>query len=407
MLLLAAQSNAQWIQTNSPMHVNILSFTANNNNLYVGTDGNGIYCSNDNGTSWTAINSGLTNYYVPALAICGNKIIAGTIGGVFLSNIADTNWIAVNSDLTHFNVMSLAVNDSNIYAGTATYINPYPLFYGGRVYFSTNYGSNWSDITSDLPSPSSLVNIGIYALAVKDTDVFVGTGAGVFRSTNNGTSWTSLNSGLTNSWVNALAFNGSDLIAGTRDGVFLSTNSGLSWTAIDSGLSCTYVQALAVNDDKFFVGTLFGVFLSTNNGTNWIGVNSGLSETNILSLMVSATNVYVGTFSEGVWKRSLSEIVTSVSLASYLVPKDFDLHQNYPNPFNSTTIISFTLPIKSLVSLKVFDIMGREIATLVSRELSAGSYSKQWNAEYLSSGVYFYRLQAGGSIATKKLLLLK
>jgi hypothetical protein len=83
------------------------------------------------------------------------------------------------------------------------------------------------------------------------------------------------------------------------------------------------------------------------------------------------------------------------------------LLQNYPNPFNPSTTISFSLPKRSFVSLKIYDLIGREIATIVSEELSAGNYSRQWTAESFTSGVYFYRLEAGSFIETKKLILLR
>jgi hypothetical protein len=96
------------------------------------------------------------------------------------------------------------------------------------------------------------------------------------------------------------------------------------------------------------------------------------------------------------------------------LPAKFGLLQNYPNPFNSSTAISFSLPSKSAVMLKVFDIMGREVATLVDEELAAGNYHRQWNASNISSGVYFYRLsartpsgQCGPFAETRKLILLR
>jgi hypothetical protein len=87
--------------------------------------------------------------------------------------------------------------------------------------------------------------------------------------------------------------------------------------------------------------------------------------------------------------------------------KDFSLNQNFPNPFNPATTISFSLPKQSFVSLKVFDLLGREAVTIVSEEMLAGNYSRQWNATGLPSGVYYYRLQAGSFTETKKLLFLK
>ena len=106
---------------------------------------------------------------------------------------------------------------------------------------------------------------------------------------------------------------------------------------------------------------------------------------------------------------------TFVEEASIGTPRTFSLLQNYPNPFNPSTTISFILPSKSFVSLKVFDMIGREVATLASGELSAGTYTRQWNASNMSSGIYFYRLvandihsgQHGKVIETKKLVLIR
>jgi beta-glucanase (GH16 family) len=88
-------------------------------------------------------------------------------------------------------------------------------------------------------------------------------------------------------------------------------------------------------------------------------------------------------------------------------PSEYGLGQNYQNPVNPSTSISFSLPTRSFVSLKVFNSTGRNIATIVSEELSAGNHSRQWNADGLTSGVYFYRLQAGPFTETKKLVLLR
>jgi lysophospholipase L1-like esterase len=103
----------------------------------------------------------------------------------------------------------------------------------------------------------------------------------------------------------------------------------------------------------------------------------------------------------------VGELSTGMNEKSENLPNTFSLLQNYPNPFNPTTTISFGLPVKSYVSLKIFDSLGREAATIVSKEMSAGSHSKEWNASNMSSGIYFYRLQAGSFTETKKLVLLR
>jgi hypothetical protein len=83
------------------------------------------------------------------------------------------------------------------------------------------------------------------------------------------------------------------------------------------------------------------------------------------------------------------------------------LMQNYPNPFNPSTNIPFDLPSRTYVSLKVYDVIGREVATIVSGEMSAGSYTRIWDASNIPSGIYCYRLQAGSFAETKRLVFLR
>ncbi len=99
--------------------------------------------------------------------------------------------------------------------------------------------------------------------------------------------------------------------------------------------------------------------------------------------------------------------LTSVQSDAALVPGTVSLAQNYPNPFNPSTTISFSLPSKAFVSLKIFDVMGREVATLASEDMPTGKYSRTWNASEMPSGMYFYRLQVGSFTETKKLLLIR
>jgi len=174
----------------------------------------------------------------------------------------------------------------------------------------------------------------VRCFAVSGSNLFAGTfGDGVFLSTNNGTSWTAVNTGLTDTLVLSLAVSGSNLFAGTGGGVFLSTNNGTSWTAVNTGLTNTSVHSLAVNGTNLFAGTAGGVFLSTNNGTSWTAVNTGLTRTFVLSLAVSGSNLFAGTDGGGVWRRPLSEMVTAVEDDFSQAPVSFSLEQNYPNPF--------------------------------------------------------------------------
>jgi hypothetical protein len=100
-------------------------------------------------------------------------------------------------------------------------------------------------------------------------------------------------------------------------------------------------------------------------------------------------------------------VVTDVRPRSDAVPASFRLEQNYPNPFNPATTIAFHIPSSAFVTLRVFDALGREVATIMSGNVQAGSHSRQWNAERMAGGVYFYRLVAGDFVQTKKLVVLK
>jgi len=104
--------------------------------------------------------------------------------------------------------------------------------------------------------------------------------------------------------------------------------------------------------------------------------------------------------------RHISIIFTSIETNNGL-PQEFSLSQNYPNPFNPSTTISFALPKSAFVNLKVLNLLGQDVATLISEMKAAGEYKVQWQAAGLPSGVYFYRLQAGSFTETRKLVLLR
>ena len=104
---------------------------------------------------------------------------------------------------------------------------------------------------------------------------------------------------------------------------------------------------------------------------------------------------------------ALSYIDSTNFDTTQIIPSSFKLEQNFPNPFNASTIIRFNLSSKAMVRLVIYDILGRKISELVNEEKQAGTYSLHFNGSSLSSGIYFYRMQAGNFLSTKKLILLK
>ena len=401
-LLLGGTSRAQWESTGGPgPGAAVKCFVVNGNNVFTGTWGGpsgysgGVYLSTNEGTNWIPHNTGLADTAVLALNIIGEKLFAGTLtGGVYISSNNGENWVSASNGLTNINVVSFAVLDTDLFCGT----------YGG-VFHSTDSGTSWIEVNNGLPIASPLI---VSALATIGTNLFAGTDAyGVFFSADNGSNWTEVNNGLTNTRVTSLAAIGNNLFAGTFSGVFLSTDNGTTWINTQ-GLAGVIVNALITIGPNIFAGSDGGgIFLSTDNGSIWTSVGLGMPNTTIYAFASNGLKIFAGTLSGIVYRRNLSEIITSLENNQTDLPGDFTISQNYPNPFNPSTIIKFQVPNSSFVNLIVYDVLGNEVATLVNEEKPTGSYEVNFKAANLSSGVYLYKLQAGDFIQTKKMILMK
>ena len=434
-------SVAQWKQTGQ-MSNGVFSYAANalviaraatgDTNLIAGTNG-GLFISNNDGVSWSPkyYPGGVVPGGINTFALSDTNIFAGTNNGMYLSTNAAGSWKLIDSGLSQPNIMALAVSGTNIFAGilpSAKYITtpPYVIPIPGGVYLSTNIGTTWGVVDTGLVDT---LGMDVSCFAVMGTTIFAGTsdGGGIFRSTNNGATWTSASSGLLDTsafasyyyYIYALAVSGTTLFAGTDNGVFVSTNNGASWTAASTGLQANgiypypQITSLAVSGSNVFAGanggTPSGVYMSTNNGASWTMPDTGMTGYNIhyTQLLVWGNRLYALTES-GIWYRPLNQFgATGVNDASNALPARFSLSQNYPNPFNPTTTIQFSISELSIVNLKVFDVLGREVATLVNGRMEAGVHQVSFDASRLASGIYFYQLQAGSFSQTKKLMLLK
>ena len=200
-----------------------------------------------------------------------------------------------------------------------------------------------------------------------------------------------------------------------------STDGGANWTNISGNLeenpdgsgngpSCRWVTSVFANGVKtYFVATSIGLYSTTNlNGNATVWAQEGPNSIgNVVCTMVVGRDVdgyvAVGTHGAGVYSAS---VITAVEDA-VIHPNEFALFQNYPNPFNPSTTISFTLPQTSRVKLTLFDATGRQIEEITSKEFSAGAHSIKYNAANLSSGVYFYKIDAGSFVQSKKMILIK
>jgi len=393
-MLISPGSLAQWVQTSGPSDGTVRCLVLNGTNLFAGTRG-GVFRSTNEGTTWTAASSGLTNLAVWALLFSGTNLFAGTHGGGVCRSTDDgASWIPVNVGLTDTNVESLGLLGMNLFAGT-----------GHGIFLSTNIGASWAPVDSGIPT-----NLGVTSLTSQWTILYAGIpGGGVYRSTNAGTTWSATNNGLTNSSVWVVVSNGTRLYAGTvGGGVFHSPDSATSWSPYSSGLADTVVYSLAVSGTRVFAGTYRnGAFLSTDEGSTWSPVNTGLTNLYVRSMCVGDTVLYAGTYGNGVWRRPLAEMTTSVRPVSDGLPKQIALAQNYPNPFNPATTIQYSIPEDAHVLLSVYNTLGQQVASLVDEVQQAGNHVVRFDGDRLSSGVYFYQLLIGRFIATKQMLLIK
>lgn len=385
--LLIHNCQCQWVQMSNGMGSNedVLSLATNGTYIFAGTDY--VYRSSNNGTNW--IQTSLTTPFISALLTLNNNIYAGA-NAVFRSTNNGTNWI--QTSLYNQGIMSFAAIGNFIFAGTA--------FSG--VYLSTNNGNNWTQ--KGLSN-----NIWVYTLAVSGNNIYAGTGdSGVYRSTNNGNTWTLIFSN--NQEVTCLAVSGNHIYAGTYfGGLYRSTNNGNNWTQTTM---LNTVNSIAISGNYIFIGTCCGsnnngINLSTNNGITWSQINQGFSFIpTVRAFLIINNYIFAGIDDHSVWRRSLSEIIGIKNVPSE-IPSSYKLEQNYPNPFNPSTSIKFALPKNEFVNLKIFDMLGRKVSTLVNEKLSAGTYQVEWNASEFNSGVYFYRIGTEDFTETKSMILMK
>jgi len=289
-LLLPAISLAQWVQTNGPYGGTVRTFLSCNyggdTSIFAGTDGGGIYRSTDNGSTWTAVNSGLTASFITSMVVNGADIyVSGRCpGGIFSSSDNGSWWVRVNSPCA---VNCLAVRDSDLFAE-----------YDGGICKSSDHGETWIRIDS------SLGISGINCILTSGRSIYLGTAHdGVYGTMDEGTTWTALNAGFTTDTgsafghytIRALASFGPYLLAGVwGGGVFRSTNGGATWNIANVGLSNHAVESFVAIDTNLFVGTVGGVFLSTDYGASWTPRNSGLADSQVFALGVSGTTLFEG-----------------------------------------------------------------------------------------------------------------
>lgn len=238
--------------------------------------------------------------------------------------------------------------------------------------------------------------------------------------------WFKLNSNNTNHW---LAIIGQWISFGNRWHLTIRRNEIVFYEMVGGIHNLPYTLNVSIDTTNFhFITAVCSDSFPTNQKVKIFLDGQFIGAISSYNINTFQDNYNVGRYAQDYWdlvfgiiddiriyNRTLTneEIqilygsTVDVKMDDNIVLNDFNLCQNYPNPFNPYTLISFSIPSKNQVVLKVFDLLGKEVAALINEERPAGSYTVEFNASNLSSGIYFYRLQAGSYIETKKMLLLK
>ncbi|MEO8446893.1 MAG: YCF48-related protein [bacterium] len=282
-------------------------------------------------------------------------------------------------------------------------------FSQSRLWKTTNGGVNWNAMSYSFP----FISLNDVKFLNNDTGFVCGSELGpnnrpyLGKTTNGGItfmhSW--LITGHTLSFVNTQTGYLCNNVS-----LYKTTNGGPiypgGWITTGS-FSAGGIKVSTIDSNFVYVSGGGGFFSkSENGGATWSQMYSPVRN-NIYDLFFINKDTGFACGDSGVVLRIINASTVGVNNISNEIPSDFKLHQNYPNPFNPTTIINYQLPKFSNVSLKVYDILGNEVVTLVNEKQNAGIYEAEFDGSGLASGIYFYRIDAGEFIQTKRMTLVK
>jgi hypothetical protein len=350
-----------------------------------------LYCTSDFGVTWTPSDSGITRNDItylkdingfPSPVICG-ETFAVSLGKVYKRYFNNPGWENIlDLTLANLNVIEANQQTAEVWIGgiAESFVNV-PLI--GK---SADKGSSWTFYRPDFPGTDACNSI---LFDNNDTNiVYAGLKNSVIKSVDKGDTWKGTGLSDTPYYFNALAqghYTNIIFAGGSTDanefGLFYSENGGDTWQQIVSVLPVIIKGISSLVDIPDYTGELQDL-------------------------------LYIGTMGDGIYLCKIGILDEVYNNQNNL--NQYFLSQNYPNPFNPSTKISFVVPNlanrqtgSSFVTLKVFDVLGHNVATLVDEYKAAGKYSIEFNATNLSSGIYIYQLQSGKYILRKKMVVLK
>ncbi|MBE0644108.1 MAG: hypothetical protein IH600_08510 [Bacteroidetes bacterium] len=414
---------------NSPVYV-LREFTPGN--LYCGMSGGGVARSTDGGQSWTHSSSGMTNIATTDMLVDAQGTLYVGFRSSHLMKSTDHGQTWKNAD--------------ELYGARLLAAGPSGTLYCAREYqgvsHTTDGGASWIPDTAGMPNPRfNAIGVGadghVYAgmrnppnlhlppgagqwqqmsdplrteritgLFRTHVNMFAGTAdAGLYRAYNEGIYWTRLGNGLNGNSIQCLVEGTNDVYCATEDGIYRSTDEGDSWqrNARQPGFPVMHLAILL--DGSIVACTREGVYIQRDAESGWDSFHEGLPVNNVAAIAADADGmIYVRTEWHGIYRRNT--LPTGMRAAPPL--PEAVLYQSFPHPVLFTTIIRFSLPRPMTVSLIVTDARGRDVARLRDHEhCEGGTHHVRFDASALPSGLYLYRLEAGGTMQMRRMVLMR
>lgn len=400
--------NAQWQAVPSPAD-RVFAFVQSGNRIFAGSEDSGLWMSANGGTSFAVYPAGLPemNFDIRNFEVRNDTLWVAIFGGGVCRSIdGGTTWNSFNEGFqTQAFVIGVKQSGDTVYAAVDYAAGLQP----SGVYKTSIKQANWKRFGAGFPQTLA----GVTSFAVTESGaMFVGaaladTRGNIQASRDNGQTWLNRNiSGVQG--VITLEADGDTIYAGTTNGIYVTRNKAESWQRLGSQFQNTVDDILILNRTLFAAVDGIGVVFSNDGGTTWNTFTGNLPIDNdfVSALFIHNGKIFAAlSAAHGVWSAALP--ATGVD-ENKNVPHGAALAQNHPNPFNPSTAISFSLPKAEYVTLKVYNMLGKEMAAILNRERrEAGSNTAVFTATNLASGVYFYRLTAGSFTETKKMLLVR